>query len=126
MLVYHTSRQSGVSACSFDNGGCEHLCLAIPGGTHKCNCPAHYKLNKDNVTCTAPDNFILFHQERYISRIVLEHGITGAQSPDTVLPIRGLVNVCAIDYDPVGDFLYWIDCSLGEIKRSRMNGTEVG
>lgn len=52
MLVYHTSRQTGVSACSYDNGGCQHICLTAPGGQSRCACPAQYKLKRDNVTCS--------------------------------------------------------------------------
>ena len=52
MLVFHASRQSGVSACSHNNGGCQHLCLSLHNGRHTCSCPAHYTLNADNVTCT--------------------------------------------------------------------------
>lgn len=122
MLVYHTSRQTGVSACSHANGGCEHICLSVPGGTHKCTCTAHYKLRKDNVTCSAPETFLLFSQDRYISRVV-----PSRQNPDpaAVLPIRGLNRAISIDYDPIEGYVYWIDQTLGEIKKSRMNGSGV-
>lgn len=44
---------SAGAQCATDNGGCAHLCLAA--STHppdfRCACPAHYTLNKDNVTC---------------------------------------------------------------------------
>ncbi|XP_039253082.2 low-density lipoprotein receptor-related protein 6-like isoform X1 [Styela clava] len=122
MLVYHTSRQTGVSACSHANGGCEHICLSVPGGTHQCTCTAHYKLKKDNVSCSAPETFLLFSQDRYISRVV-----PSRQNPDpaAVLPIRNLGHVISIDYDPIEGYVYWIDQTLGEIKKSRMNGSEV-
>ena len=47
----------GWNACNGNNGGCSHLCLALPtipdsNQTHICACPTHYELNWDNKTCT--------------------------------------------------------------------------
>ena len=52
IVIYHASRQTGVTSCSHGNGGCEHLCLNLPNGRHSCACPTHYSLNEDNVTCS--------------------------------------------------------------------------
>lgn len=58
ILISHKSRQPGWNTCASDNGGCSHLCIALPkdtGGTpsmsHKCECPTHYNLSSDNKTC---------------------------------------------------------------------------
>ena len=48
-----------------------------------------------------------------------------AQSPDVVLPIQGLRNVKAIDYDPVERHIYWVDGRSKTIRRARDNGTKV-
>jgi low density lipoprotein receptor-related protein 5/6 len=46
-------------------------------------------------------------------------------SPDIVLPIHGLRNVKAIDYDPVERYMYWIDGRTKTIKRALDNGSDV-
>ena len=33
ILVFHSSRQSGWNPCAVSNGGCSHLCLALPAGS---------------------------------------------------------------------------------------------
>ena len=34
-------------------------------------------------------------------------------------------DACAIDYDPTSDTLYWIDCSVHEIRSSKPDGSQV-
>lgn len=57
LLIYHPSRQTQWNTCAVNNGGCKHLCFAIPAGTgkdslkHECGCPTHYKLDLQNSTC---------------------------------------------------------------------------
>ena len=137
ILVFHSSRQSGWNPCAVNNGGCSHLCLALPatangggGGSsqiarnsqstqsssttvasavtpsstsgsftspvtirqshaHRCACPTHYELSSDNKTCIAPKSFLLFSQKNYINRLLPDL----PDSPDVILPIRGLKQV---------------------------------
>ena len=63
LVVYHNSRQSGWNPCAVNNGGCDHLCLAIPGANqrvyiHNCVCSAHHLLNSDNKTCSGKSSYI--------------------------------------------------------------------
>lgn len=46
------------------------------------------------------------------------------QSPDIILPIHGLRNVKAIDYDPLDKLIYWVD-GRQNIKRAKDDGTQV-
>ena len=46
-------------------------------------------------------------------------------SPDLILPLHGLRNVKAIDYDPLDKFIYWVD-GRQNIKRARDDGSQVG
>ena len=139
ILVFHSSRQSGWNPCAVNNGGCSHLCLALPAGstsssslrtqpsvssttaassslsastspaaatanlpsttvvvrqshTHRCTCPTHYELVADNKTCVAPKSFLLFSQKNYINRLLP----SSPDSPDVILPIRGLKQVFTI------------------------------
>lgn len=45
LLVYHSKKKQS-NQCTVSNGGCAHLCLALPGETNAftCACPTHYKL----------------------------------------------------------------------------------
>jgi hypothetical protein len=46
-------------------------------------------------------------------------------SPDLILPLHGLRNVKAIDYDPLDKFIYWVD-GRQNIKRAKDDGTQAG
>uniref|UniRef100_A0A8C2PY60 Low density lipoprotein receptor-related protein 6 n=1 Tax=Cyprinus carpio TaxID=7962 RepID=A0A8C2PY60_CYPCA len=121
ILVFHSSRQSGWNACASTNGHCSHLCLAVPVSSFVCGCPAHYSLNYDNKTCSAPTSFLLFSQKMAINRMVIDE----LQSPDIMLPIHSLRNVRAIDYDPLDRQLYWIDSKQSAIRRAKGAGVTV-
>ncbi|XP_053243501.1 low-density lipoprotein receptor-related protein 6 isoform X4 [Podarcis raffonei] len=120
ILVFHSSRQAGWNECASSNGHCSHLCLAVPVGGFVCGCPAHYSLNSDNRTCSAPTSFLLFSQKNAINRMVIDE----QQSPDIILPIHSLRNIRAIDYDPVDKHLYWIDSRQNIIRRSQEDGSQ--
>lgn len=45
-------------------------------------------------------------------------------SPDLILPLHGLRNVKAIDYDPLDRFIYWVD-GRQNIKRAKDDGTQA-
>uniref|UniRef100_A0A672FRK9 Low density lipoprotein receptor-related protein 6 n=1 Tax=Salarias fasciatus TaxID=181472 RepID=A0A672FRK9_SALFA len=120
ILVFHSSRQGGWNACASTNGHCSHLCLAVPVSSFVCGCPAHFSLNYDNKTCSAPTSFLLFSQKTAINRMVMDE----QQSPDIILPIHSLRNVRAIDYDPLDKQLYWIDSKQSVIRRAQEDGNQ--
>lgn len=130
ILVFHSSRQSGINSCKDNNGECSHLCLAHPvnhssGTTHHCACPTHFRLNVDNKTCSAPKTFLLFSQKNTISRLVINNDDFDPDTPEVVLPIPQLKNIKALSYDPVEHFLYWIEGKNMVIKKAAANGTLV-
>lgn len=55
LRIHEKVAGGGGSQCSVDNGGCAHLCLAVPSTSarrnFKCACPTHYRLRSDNVSC---------------------------------------------------------------------------
>ncbi|OXB59694.1 hypothetical protein ASZ78_012615, partial [Callipepla squamata] len=103
ILVFHSSRQDGLNDCVQNNGHCGHLCLAIPNG-FRCGCAAHYTLDPNSRNCSSPTSFLLFSQKSAISRMIPDD----QQSPDIILPMHGLRNVKAIDYDPLDKLIYWV------------------
>ncbi|XP_037502141.1 low-density lipoprotein receptor-related protein 6, partial [Rhipicephalus sanguineus] len=118
----------GWNQCAVYNGGCSHLCLGVPGlRGFQCACPTHHLLGPNNRTCQrfpqdsfakvklVPTRFLLFSQKSSISRL----GLNADDSPDIMLPIQGLKNIRALEFDPVADFLYWIDGKSHVIRRSR-------
>ena len=42
-----------------------------------------------------------------------------------MLPINNMKNIKALAYDPVREFIYWIEGKGGTIKRAHDNGTMV-
>lgn len=68
----------------------------------------------------APTTFLLFSQKCAISRMIPDD----QHSPDLILPLHGLRNVKAIDYDPLDKFIYWVD-GRQNIKRAKDDGTQA-
>ncbi|XP_069679259.1 low-density lipoprotein receptor-related protein 6 [Periplaneta americana] len=134
ILIFHNSRQSAWNQCAVGNGGCSHLCLALPSvsnpstavnrqsNTHRCGCPTHYTLGDGNKTCIGPRSFLLYGQRNTLSRLLPDSD----DCPDVVLPIHSVKNVRALEYDPVSQYIYWIDGRAQSIKRSYDNGTHTG
>ncbi|KAJ8299116.1 hypothetical protein KUTeg_023176 [Tegillarca granosa] len=122
--VYCGERQSkGLHEipCNLNNGGCSHLCLLSPMSPYfKCACPTGVKMRDDNKTCADDvEEFLLVSTRRSIRMISLH-------TPDysqLILPLKDLVHVIAIDYDPVESRIYWTDSESNSISTSHLNGT---
>lgn len=61
--------------------------------------------------------FILYAQRRYIKRITI------GNSQETVLPLPGLQQAIALDFDYKENAVYWADIQLDVIKRAFLNGS---
>ncbi|XP_063823720.1 low-density lipoprotein receptor-related protein 5-like [Ostrinia nubilalis] len=100
--------------CGVDNGGCAHLCLVLPArADYRCACPTHHRLARDNLTCSEPEEFLLFAQKNAVGRIMVANG----ECNDAFIPLLGLKNVKAIEYDPEKKLLYWMDDDSHSIRR---------
>ena len=106
--------------CTFNNGGCSHLCLMTPKG-RVCECPSGYELSKSNgVTCIVPEAFMLYVSEGDISRtsiLTQNHG-------DFVLPIHDVKNASSVDFHPKEKRIFWTDLDERSISRAFVNGSE--
>ena len=58
-----------------------------------------------------------------VIRLVFEG--QNAMDVSKVMPIRSNGNIKALDYDPVEDYIYWIQSRQNLIKRAHLNGTNV-
>ena len=104
LLVFHTSRQSGTNQCKTNNGGCSHLCLALPGNKKMtCACPTHFTLDKDGISCSAPKNYLIFSQRGSFGRLLPN----STDSPDAPLPVTAK-NIRNVEYDPLEHVIYWV------------------
>ncbi|ERL91934.1 hypothetical protein D910_09257, partial [Dendroctonus ponderosae] len=120
ILVYHNMKQNQTNQCATSNGGCSHLCLALPADSpaehtkYTCACPTHYFLN--NNECSPPVSFMIYGLKNLVVRLVPDT----SDCPEAVLPVQGLKAVRAIDFDPKNNALYWIDAKLHAIKVSNI------
>nr|XP_023018542.1 low-density lipoprotein receptor-related protein 6 [Leptinotarsa decemlineata] len=113
----HYHKPKNTNQCATSNGGCSHLCLALPKnmGNHvgyTCACPNHYTLNGND--CEPPDRFMIYSSRSLVVRLVPDT----SDCPEAVLPIQGLKALKAIDYDPKSDFIYWIEGKFHSIRKS--------
>jgi low density lipoprotein receptor-related protein 5/6 len=104
LLAFHSNRQSGSNLCRIDNGGCSHLCFALPGQRKvTCSCPTHFTLAADGISCNPPRSYLVFSQKSSFGRLLPN----SSDSPDAPLPVSAK-NIKAVEYDPIQHYLYWV------------------
>ncbi|XP_017772684.1 PREDICTED: low-density lipoprotein receptor-related protein 6 [Nicrophorus vespilloides] len=126
LLVISNSKQRKVfNQCAVNNGDCSHLCLALPSAnsdeklSYTCACPTHYVLQ--NNTCLPPKSFMIYSHKNLAVRLLPDT----SECVEAVLPIQGLRSVKAIDFDPILQFLYWVEGKTRSIKKAKAIGTHV-
>lgn len=96
----------GTNPCADKNGGCSHLCFFTPRAT-KCGCPIGLELLSDTKTCIVPEAFLVFTSRAAIHRISLE-----TNNNDVAIPLTGVKEASALDFDVSNNHIYWTDVSL--------------
>lgn len=120
LLVFYSQKQTGTNTCKTSNGGCSHLCLALPNRRgYTCACPTHFVLAKDNVSCIPPRNYVIFSQKNSFGRLLTNT----SDAPDAPLPISGK-NIRAVEFDPVQHYIYWV-ISSWFFNRPDQNKTKI-
>uniref|UniRef100_A0A672Q6C7 Low-density lipoprotein receptor-related protein 5-like n=1 Tax=Sinocyclocheilus grahami TaxID=75366 RepID=A0A672Q6C7_SINGR len=113
------SETFGTNGCAENNGGCSHLCFHGPQGL-SCACPMGLELLSDLRTCVVPEAFLLFTNRADIRSISL-----GTNSNDVPIPLTGVKEVSALDFDVLENRIYWTDVITKTISRAFMNGSSV-
>ncbi|KAK6472816.1 low-density lipoprotein receptor-related protein 5-like [Huso huso] len=109
----------GTNPCADNNGDCSHLCFFRPQGP-QCACPMGLELLGDMKTCIVPEAFLLFTSRADIRRISL-----GTHNNDVAIPLPGVKEASALDFEVSDNRIYWTDVSLKTISRAFMNGSSV-
>uniref|UniRef100_A0A8B9R415 Low density lipoprotein receptor-related protein 5 n=1 Tax=Astyanax mexicanus TaxID=7994 RepID=A0A8B9R415_ASTMX len=109
----------GTNGCADSNGGCSHLCFFGPRGV-SCACPMGLELLSDLHTCVVPEAFLLFTNRAEIRRISL-----GTNSNNVAIPLTGVREASALDFDMAENRIFWTDVSTKTISRAFMNGSGV-
>ncbi|XP_043220923.1 low-density lipoprotein receptor-related protein 5-like [Amphibalanus amphitrite] len=137
--VFTASRQPawhgpGPVPCAEHNGGCSHLCLLSPGAAfrptgaaagralpgHSCSCPTGVRLINETHCADRPERLIILARRTDLRLISLDT----PDHTDIMLPLKGVKQAVAVDYDPIEDQLYWTDEETQRIQRSRLDGTD--
>ncbi|XP_014229515.1 low-density lipoprotein receptor-related protein 6 [Trichogramma pretiosum] len=113
-------RPNGTNPCAFNNGGCNHLCLNRPQNKYVCACQIGYELTADQRNCIVPESFLLFTRKDKIGRTSIENS-----NNDNIIPITGIKDASALDFEISNNHIYWTDVKLKTITRAFMNGSEV-
>lgn len=100
------SFRPGTNPCADGNGGCSHLCFFTPRAT-KCGCPIGLELLSDMKTCIVPEAFLVFTSRAAIHRISLD-----TNNNDVAIPLTGVKEASALDFDVSNNHIYWTDVSL--------------
>ncbi|KAG7281188.1 hypothetical protein CRUP_032891 [Coryphaenoides rupestris] len=93
----------GTNGCAAENGGCSHLCFWHVQGA-RCACPMGLELLSDLQTCVVPEAFLLFTNRDNIRSISL-----GTNSNDVAIPLTGVKEASALDFDVSENRIYWTD-----------------
>lgn len=102
------SNTLSANGCGENNGECSHLCLNRPFPlNYVCACPMGLELLKDGRTCIIPEAFLLFTRRADIRRISLE-----TNNNDVIIPLSGVKDATALDFDINDSRIYWTDVSL--------------
>ncbi|CAL8375096.1 unnamed protein product [Arctogadus glacialis] len=109
----------GTNGCAADNGGCSHLCFWHAQGA-RCACPMGLELLPDLQTCVVPEAFLLFTNRDSIRSISL-----GTNSNDVAIPLTGVKEASALDFDVSENRIYWTDIQSKTISRAYMNGSSL-
>jgi hypothetical protein len=109
------------NACSRNNGGCSHLCLMTPKGA-RCQCPNGQELTDGALNCVVPEAFILYTRRTMVGRVSMKTS-AGAGSDGFTLPIDGIMDASALDFDSRDGRIYWSDIEEKTISRVFTNGT---
>lgn len=96
----------GTNSCAENNGGCSHLCFFTPQEA-RCACPIGLELLSDMKTCIIPEAFLVFTSRAAIHRISLE-----TNNNDVAIPLTGVKEASALDFDVSDNRIYWTDVSL--------------
>ncbi|CAG0887744.1 unnamed protein product [Cyprideis torosa] len=125
------SAAPGWTPCVENDGGCSHLCLALPpereGGraSHTCECPLNMEMTGDNKTCGELTAFLILPTGDQLRRISVSGSLNRSSHHQTsVLPISGLREVVAVSYD-TDEQIYWTDVESKTVTRAYINGSGV-
>ncbi|XP_039278794.1 low-density lipoprotein receptor-related protein 6 [Nilaparvata lugens] len=141
LRVFHASRQVGWNQCAVVNGGCSHLCLALPPAptapkkqqlqhdSFRCHCPTHFSLHNNNTClrqylhsyCTLDFDSMLIDGRSQSIRRSLENG----SLLSVVMSGGGTQQPYDLAIDPYSHLLYWSCATSHAILVNRSDSGEA-
>lgn len=121
--VFSKERQPSFdSQCSYNNGGCSHLCLLSstnPLG-YSCACPTGIKLLEDGKNCASGAREILILARRTDLRFI---SLDTPDYTDMMIAFKAVKHSVAVDFDTTDGRIYWTDDESRAIRKGKLDGT---
>jgi sugar lactone lactonase YvrE len=116
--MYHPARQD-YSRNFCKNHGCSQLALLSSAEASGCTCACEIgtTLMSDGKTCKRLDEFVIVARKTQIRGYVFKNGT----KKDAVVPVLGLRNAVAVDYDVKEQMMYFSD--FNHLYRIRFDGS---
>ena len=116
--MYHPARQN-YSQNFCKDYGCSHLGLLSSVATGGCTCACEIGTTLVGKTCKRLDEFVIVARKTQIRGYVFKNGT----KRDAVVPVLGLRNAVAVDYDVAEQMLYFSDPN--RLYRVRFDGADM-
>ncbi|XP_078695204.1 low-density lipoprotein receptor-related protein 2-like [Branchiostoma floridae x Branchiostoma belcheri] len=120
------------NACTSQNGGCQHLCLARPGG-RTCACRSSWRLQDDGVTCQplviVPPSVVWTRRDQVTGINIVEMlpgnsttirdglGSGGSLTVKNLFSVNPPSFLTALDFDIRRQQMFWADSGLQAIHK---------
>lgn len=121
LKIFSRNAQNGTNPCAINNGGCAELCL-FDGQYAVCAC-SHGRISKNNMTCDAYDEFLIYSRVTSIESIHMTNHLNMNGPINKIQNSTLLKNTIGLSYDYKRNRIFYSDIHSSSINWVFFNGT---